>query len=286
MDRDLASTYMVIGEIARKANRTADATRAFRKVVDILTRSRAANRKSPAADWLMLTVSHGRLGEMDQARAACRKAAELVTPSAAAADTGLNSLLQKAVRVVGLDRPEAAELLAAAAGEPPEGLTAAIREEPGQAKGYRERGNWYGGHGLWRKAEADLVVAERLQPDTFTSLQLGALLVHLGEMDRYREHCRLMLAHWGNTPSHEVASNTVKACMLLASSPVDADRIARLAQVAVSGENQQPSMEWYLFSNGLHAYRTEKFAEALAACQDSRRRVAKNQNEHPRPHRG
>ncbi len=138
IDHDLAATYLIIGETARRANLAADATRRFRSVVDILTKSTAANPNSPAADWLMLTVSHGRLGELDQARAACRKAAELLTP--AAADAALNSLVQKAVPVVGLDRPEAAEVLAAAAGEPPEALTAAIRQDPSQAKGYRERG--------------------------------------------------------------------------------------------------------------------------------------------------
>jgi tetratricopeptide (TPR) repeat protein len=277
IDHDLASTYMVIGELARKANRTADATRGFRSVVDILTRSTATNPKSPAADWLMLTVSHGRLGEMDQARAACRKAAEYLTP--ATADAALSSLVQRAVPVVGLDRPEAAEVLAAAAGEPPAALTAAIRQDPGQAKGYRERGNWYGGHGLWNKAAADLATADRLQPDSYTSLQLGALLVHLGERDRYREHCRMMLAYWEKTPSPFVASNTVKACVLHADSQVDPDRIAKVAQVAVSGEDKHPFLEWYLFSGGLHAYRTGKFAEALAACRHSRRRNARNQYE-------
>ena len=279
IDHDLASTYMVIGEVARKASRTTEATRAFRGAVDILTRSTAANPKSPAADWLMLTVSHGRLGEIDQARNACRKAAKLLTP--AAADAALGPLVQKAVPVVGLDRPEAAELLAVAAGEPPAALAEAILQDPDQAKGYRERGNWYGSHGLWRKAAADLAAAERLQPDSNTSLQLGTLLVHLGERDRYREHCRMMLDYSAKTTSPFVASNAVKACVLHADSRVDPDRIAELAQVAVSGENSHLFREWYLFSNGLHAYRAGKFAEALAACRTSRRRNAQNPSEIP-----
>ena len=277
VDHDLASTYMLIGELARKTNRTADAIQGFRSVVDILTKSTAANQESSAGDWLMLTVSHGRLGQIDQARAACQNAADLLTP--AAADAALSSLLQKAVPVVGLDRPEATELLAAAAGEPPAALTAAIRQDLGQAKGYRERGNWYGAHGLWTKAAADLAAADRLQPDSYTSLQLLATLVHLGEMDRYQEHCRMMLAYWAKTTSPFVASNTVKACLLHANSQVDPDPIAKLAQTAISGEERHPFMEWYLFSNGLHAYRMGKFAEALAACRNSRRRNAQDQYE-------
>jgi tetratricopeptide (TPR) repeat protein len=279
IDHDLASSYLIVGEAARKANRTSDATREFQRVVEVLTRITAANPKSPAADWLILTISHGRLGEMEQSRAACRKAAQLLKP--ADLDPVLNSLLQKAAPVVGLDRPEAAEVLAAAAGEPPEALTAAIGGAPSQPRAYRERANWYGVHGLWKKAAADLDAADRLQADSYASLQLAAVLVHLGERDRYRDVCRKMLASWSKTTSHFDASNTVKAGMLLADSQVDADAMVPLVQVAVSGDGKYPFMEWYRFSEGLHAYRTGKLNEALAACRDSRRGNTQNHNEIP-----
>ena len=219
----------------------------------------------------MLTVSHGWLGEKDQARKACRKAAELLTP--AAANAALHPLVRKAVMVVGLDSPEAAELLVAAASEPPSALTEAIHQNPDQAAGYRERGKWYANHWQWKKAADDLGEAVRLEPDISTSLSLGPLLAHLGERDRYREHCQAMLARWAETTENYQADQTAKTCLLLADSRVDPDRLAKLVQVAVSGDENQPWFEWFLHAKGLHAYRTGRFSEALASCQKSRRRA-------------
>ncbi len=91
----------------------------------------------------------------------------------------------------------------------------------------------------------------------------------------------MMLPYWANTTSPFVASNTVKTCVLYADSQADPGLIAKLAHVAVSGEDKHPFREWYLFSNGLHAYRTGKFAEALAACRESRQRNARTPNEIP-----
>src|SRR5262249_39571358 len=141
---ELASAYLAFGEASRMANRPAEAVRALRSAADILTKTTAADPKSLAADWLELTVSQGWLGEKDQARKACRKAAKLLMPSAA--NAALRPLIRKAAMVVGLESPEADQLLVAAAGEPPLALTDAIHQSPdqgNQAVGYNVRSNWY-----------------------------------------------------------------------------------------------------------------------------------------------
>jgi len=82
-----------------------------------------------------------------------------------------------------------------------------------------------------------------------------------------------MLARWAETTKNPEADQTVKACLLRADSRVDPDRLAKLVQVAVSGDENQPLIEWFLLAKGLHAYRTGRFADALMACRESRRRT-------------
>ncbi len=86
-----------------------------------------------------------------------------------------------------------------------------------------------------------------------------------------------MLARWAETTTNYQADQTAKTCLLHADSRVDPDRLARLVQVAVSGDENQPWFEWFLLAKGLHAYRTGRFSEALASCQKSRRRDPQNQ---------
>ena len=43
--------------------------------------------------------------------------------------------------------------------------------------------------------------------------------------------------------------------------------------MAVSGGGEPDWLAWFLFCRGLHAYRTGTFAEAISACQESRRRA-------------
>ncbi|MCI0681757.1 MAG: protein kinase [Gemmataceae bacterium] len=250
-----------------------------RRAADFLTKATAANPKLPAADWLVLALAHARLAETEQARKACARAAEHLKPTGA--EAALRPLLREAVLAIGPDRPEAKELIVAAAGEPPAALTDAIQENPDQGKGYRDRGNWYAERGQWKAATADLTEAFRLEPTTFTAMQLGLLFIEAGEIDRYREHCRAILERWASTEKNNEADQSLKTCLLAAESKLDPGPLARLAEVAVSGDQNQDWYEWFLFAKGLHDYRTGKFVDALTACREIRRRApeAKGQRE-------
>jgi tetratricopeptide (TPR) repeat protein len=186
-------------------------------------------------------------------------------------DTAMLRLVRKAVRIIGQDTPEARELLAAAAGEPLAALSEAIRRAPKIAQGYLDRADWYGGRGSWKKAAEDLGEASLLDPKTTTALHLGVVLVHLGEIDRYRELCRTSLARWGQTTVIGDAERTARLCLLRTDSGADAARIAQLVQVGVSGDEDRQTFEWYYLCEGLHAYRTGRFAEAVTTCRHSRR---------------
>jgi tetratricopeptide (TPR) repeat protein len=207
---------------------------------------------------------------MDQARKACSMAAELLKPTGA--DASLRPLLREAVLTIGADCTAARELIAAAAGEPPAGLGEAIAQNPDKADGYRNRGNWYADRARWKEAIADYGEVFRTDPNSLDALRLGILLAYHGDKGRYREHCQAMLARWSSTQSNSEADQTLKAIILMPNARADAKQLARLATVAVSGDEKQSFYEWFLFGKGLHDFRTGKYADALAASRASRQR--------------
>lgn len=110
--------------------------------------------------------------------------------------------------------------------------------------------------------------------------RLGLLLNYLGEMDCYRDLCRDMLALNAGVLSNTAAEKVVRTCLLHPDSRVDRDRLARLIQVAGSGCESPTGYEWFFFCKALLAYRTGKYADALAACSESRRRNAETTEGH------
>ena len=255
----------------------AEALASDRKLGDVpefLTKATAANPKVPAADWLVLALAHAGLKETDLARKACGKAAALLKPIGT--NAALRPLLREVLSAVGPNSPEATALMAAAAGEPPTALNEAIRQTPDKAAGYRARADWLVDRGLWKQAIADFAAAFRLEPDALDGMRLGILLVHTGEIDRYRTHCRAMLERWASTEKNFEADRTLKTILLVPDFKADAKQLARLAKVAVSGDKNEAWFGWYLFSKGLYDYRTGNYADALANCRESRRRFSEN----------
>src|SRR5262249_33748866 len=186
-------------------------------------------------------------------------------------------LLREVVLALGQEHAEANELIAAAGVEPPAALNEAIQQNPDKADGYRDRGNWYGERRQWKAACADFAKACQLEPDTYPGMLLGIILVHAGEIHHYREHCRAMLDRWAATDKNAAADQALKTLMLLpldrSGRDADAKQLARLAEVAVAGDDKQDWFEWFLFAKGLHDYRIGKDADALTACRESRRRT-------------
>jgi len=65
----------------------------------------------------------------------------------------------------------------------------------------------------------------------------------------------------------------LKTIVLISDFKADAKVLARLAEMAIAGDEQQDWYEWWLLAKGLHDYRTGKYADALTACRESRRRA-------------
>jgi WD40 repeat protein/tetratricopeptide (TPR) repeat protein len=226
---------------------------------------------APAANWLMRALAHHRLGETDQAKKACRKAAEMM--KLAGADPADRPLLRQIVRALGAESLEAREIIAAAAGALPARLNEAIQKNPDQANGYRDRAEWYGEHGRWKEAIADYAEVGRLDPKTLDAMRLSFLLAWTGAKDSYRKHGQAMLSRWASTEKNDEADQTLKAIVLIPGYKADARQLARLAAAAVAGDPARDWYEWWQIAKALHDLRTGRYADALTACRASRRRA-------------
>jgi hypothetical protein len=227
---------------------------------------------APAANWLMRALADQRRGETGQARKACRQAAAMLT-LAGGADAALRPLLRQTVLALGMQAPEAKELIAAAGGEVPASLNEAIQQDRGHAEPYRDRGDWHAQRGRWRDAIADYAEAFRLDPNTRVAMRLGVLLAQNGEKSRLHEHCQAMLRRWALTEKNEEADQTLKTILLVPGYQGDAKQLARLAEAAVAGDPTRTGYEWWLVGKALHDLRAGRYADALTACRASRQRA-------------
>jgi tetratricopeptide (TPR) repeat protein len=102
-------------------------------------------------------------------------------------------------------------------------------------------------------------------------MQLGILLAGIGEADGYRDHCQKFVDRFAATKANFEADQPLKTCCLLGPGPVgDPARLARLAEVVVSGDPDQPWYEWFLLTKGLYEYRAGRFDAAVTACRKAR----------------
>jgi len=79
--------------------------------------------------------------------------------------------------------------------------------------------------------------------------------------------------------SNGEADQTLKMIVLPPDFKADAKQLARLAEVAVSGDRNVDWFEYWIFAKGLHDYRTGKYADALATSRESRLRAPKSKGD-------
>ena len=230
---------------------------------------RKAGPLATMAQGLLAALDQHRRGEKDQAGLAYKKAVAGMQP--VGENPLVRELVREALREFGTDGPEADMLLAAAAGEPPAAIIQAIQNQPNEAAGYLARGEWYGRRGLCRKAADDYSATYRLQPDPLTGKDLGILLVRIGKADSYGDHCKALLDRFAETSKNHEAEWTLKTCCLLGPGPVgEPARLARLAEVTVSGDPAQQYREWQLLAHGLYEYRAKRYDAAVTNCREAR----------------
>jgi hypothetical protein len=155
-----------------------------------------------------------------------------------------------------------------------EAKSAVAKKQIELAAAYVARGEGYARQGRWKEAAGEFAKAYPLQPDRGTGMRLGILLARIGEADRYRAHCKALVDRFAGTTDNLDADQTLKPCCLLGPVPVgDQARLARLAEVLMSGDNSQSVYMWFNLAKGMYEYRTGRFDAAVATCRANRTRI-------------
>jgi len=126
---------------------------------------------------------------------------------------------------------------------------------------YHRRAAYYARLGLWSNAISDHAKAVELSPQEMVHrLNLGVLLLHSGDVQRYKEVCRNASPFIGNRESYNVA-RILLLCGLSPSSQADFRALKQTADQVFRGGYEQP---WMQLARALNSYRCGQYQEALA----------------------
>jgi hypothetical protein len=85
-------------------------------------------------------------------------------------------------------------------------------------------------------------------------------LVHTGDVEAYREHCRKVRRQFSDTTEPVLAERMAKACCLLPPSVEDFEVIRQWAE---TGVNVDPPPPWSMLARGIAEYRQGRFEAAV-----------------------
>jgi tetratricopeptide (TPR) repeat protein len=143
-----------------------------------------------------------------------------------------------------------------------------INANPDDVMAWFKRGEIFGRTGRWKEAAADLAHAVRLKPtDNFASRILAPVLIANRDLKSYRQLCQHMLTQFADTKDIGTADTVAKNCLLLPSTEVDSNAVAKLADVAVMLGSQSEYFPWFELCKGLAEYRQEHFDGAAEWSQ-------------------
>jgi tetratricopeptide (TPR) repeat protein len=143
-------------------------------------------------------------------------------------------------------------------------LTKEVEANPASPAIYTTRGIYFARLGRWRESAADYLQAVKLDPGTDRPWGIAAsALLHAGDTDGYRQHCRAMLKQFHGTKSALVADIVCKTNLLLADN-VDMSELptlfVRMGAVDPTFGGHRP---WLTADNALISYREGKPADAI-----------------------
>jgi tetratricopeptide (TPR) repeat protein len=115
--------------------------------------------------------------------------------------------------------------------------------------------------GLFQEAIVCLKRAIEADPaDRSANFNLFPLLVHTGDVEAYREHCRKVRRQFSDTTEPVLAERMAKACCLLPPSVEDFEVIRQWAE---TGVNVDPPPPWSMLARGIAEYRQGRFEAAV-----------------------
>lgn len=136
---------------------------------------------------------------------------------------------------------------------------------------YFEEGVALARHGKWEEAADAYFQVLKLDPEHLRAMfELSPLLVKLGDLNGYEQHCRYLMAHanLGGDPS--LADRAAKSCLLTPRQVVDLTQLESLVEQVLTADEIHWATKYFQLLKSLHAYRIGAFHEALQAGARSR----------------
>jgi tetratricopeptide (TPR) repeat protein len=122
--------------------------------------------------------------------------------------------------------------------------------------------------GRWREAAANTARLIDLDPADHTLYHgLASLLVAAGDLEAYRQQCKLIVARFGGTNDQLIASRMAKSCLILASSGADSDVVGRWVEAALTFGTNTGALPWNQVVKGMAEYRLGHFTGAVDSMQ-------------------
>ena len=119
-------------------------------------------------------------------------------------------------------------------------------------------------HGRFAEAADDFAKVIELSPEDHEVWHFqAAVLVQLGQIDRYRELCAKSQQRFGSTTDPNTAERIAKDYLILPGSGPGLETAAKMAQTAVSAPTNHPDLTWFRLAKGLAEYRQGRFVSAV-----------------------
>ena len=161
------------------------------------------------------------------------------------------------------------------ASEAVEGLTRSTAEASSPFAGRMMLVHYHGYRRDWAGVGRELLAATEVSTDEYVSIhpmRAAAAFVLAGDVEGYRRACAVMLERYGDTTVPSEADRTVKTCCLSRHYGGDLSQIQRLADIAVTGQEQHSWYVYYALSRSLAALRAGEWEDALHWSQRCRER--------------
>lgn len=150
-----------------------------------------------------------------------------------------------------------------------EKLVNEVPPHPAAASIFSVLGMVHMSRGNWRAAISNYTTVMRLTPADQPALQhhpyhyLAPLLLQIGDVQGYRQHCERMLREFGATSDPLIAERTAKDCSILPPPDAWLPQIAKLADVAVAAGPEHKLWPYFQFAKGLAEFRQGHTVEAV-----------------------
>lgn len=125
-----------------------------------------------------------------------------------------------------------------------------------------------GRQGRWQQAAADAALALHYQPaDHYNYHRLAGLLAITGNRSDYVSLCREIISRFSSATDPYIAERMAQDCLLLPDSGVDLRMVDKLADTAVSPENNGASHPFSEVCKALSSYRLNNYPQAMVWAQ-------------------